>query len=70
MGIFEIIWPIFFPLLAGIISLVHIRLKKYSGPEAIGNFLMWQLAVGFGIAYIWAGMGHLLLSDKVAESIG
>jgi hypothetical protein len=70
MGIFEIIWPIFFPLLAGIISLAHIRLKKYSGPEAIGNFLMWQLAVGFGLGYVWAGCGHLFLSDKIAESIG
>lgn len=70
MSIFELIWPFFFPLLAAVISVVHIRLKRVTGAEAIGNFLMWQLAVGFGLAYVYAGTGHLFLSDKVAESIG
>jgi hypothetical protein len=70
MGFIGFFWPLFFPLLAGGISLVHIRLRKYSGHEAIGNFLMWQLAVGFGLASLYAGAGHLFLPDKVAESIG
>ncbi len=70
MGIMDLIWPIFFPLLGAVIALIHIRLKNYSGAEAIGNFLMWQLAVGFGLAYLYAGFGHLFFADMVAESIG
>jgi hypothetical protein len=70
MGIFESFWPFFFPLLAAIISIVHIRMRDISKSGAVGNFLMWQLAIGFGLAYVYAGSGHLLLSDKIAESIG
>jgi hypothetical protein len=31
---------------------------------------MWQLAIGFGLSYIYGGMGHLFFADRVAESIG
>jgi hypothetical protein len=70
MDLMAFIWPIFFPLLGAIIALIHIRWKNLAGAEAVGNFLMWQLAIGFGLAYLYAGSGHLFLADKVAESIG
>jgi len=70
MGIVELVWPVFFPLLGAIIALIHIRWKKMERAEAVGTFLMWQLAIGFGLSYLYAATGHLLLADKVAESIG
>lgn len=70
MGIFELVWPVFFPLLGAIIALIHIQWKKMGRAEAIGTFLMWQLAIGFGLSYLYAATGHLFLADKVAESIG
>jgi hypothetical protein len=70
MGLFDIIWPFFFPILGAIISIIHIRVKNYSGSAAIGNFLMWQLAVGFGLGYLFAGFSHIVFADRVAESIG
>ena len=70
MGILDLIWPVFFPLLGAVIAIIHIRWKGIAGAEAIGTFLMWQLAVGFGISYLYAGFGHLFVADKVAESIG
>lgn len=70
MGIMELIWPVFFPLLAAVIAVIHIRWKNHTGAGAIGTFLMWQLAIGFGLAYLYAGAGHLFVADKVAESIG
>lgn len=70
MGIFELVWPVFFPLVGAIIALIHIWWKKMGRAEAIGTFLMWQLAVGFGLSYLYAATGHLFFADKVAESIG
>jgi hypothetical protein len=70
MGIVETIWPVFFPLLAAGIAGLHIFWKGLKGAHAIESFLMWQLAIGFGLGYVYAGAGHLFLSDKVAESIG
>ena len=70
MSIVDFIWPVFFPLVAAIISAAHIYLKKYSGGTAMGNFLMWQLAVGFGLSLLWDGFGHLVFPNQVAESIG
>jgi hypothetical protein len=70
MGIADIIWPLFFPLLGAIFSAAHITLRKYTGPAALENFLMWQLAAGFGLSLLFGGLGHLLFADKVAESIG
>ena len=31
---------------------------------------MWQIAMGLGLGYLYAGLGHLFVADKVAESIG
>jgi hypothetical protein len=31
---------------------------------------MWQLVCGFGLSLLWGGIGHLLVPDQVAESIG
>ncbi len=70
MGFFELIWPIFFPLCGAIISVAHIRLKQYTDAQALGCFLMWQLAVGLGIGLLYGGLGHLFFADKVAASIG
>lgn len=66
----DVIWPVFFPLLAAIISIIHIHVKKYTGTAAVGNFLMWQLAVGFGLSLLYGGFGHLVFPNQVAESIG
>lgn len=66
----DLIWPFFFPLLGAIIALIHIWWKKMERAEAVGTFLMWQLAIGFGLSYLYAATGHLFLADKVAESIG
>lgn len=70
MSIFELIWPFFFPLVAAVIAGIHIRMKNHHGSQAIGIFLMWQIAIGLGLGYLYAGMGHLFVADKVAESIG
>lgn len=70
MGLFDVIWPVFFPLLGAVIAIIHIRWKGIGGAESIGTFLVWQLAVGFGLSYLYAATGHLFLADKVAESIG
>jgi hypothetical protein len=66
----DILWPVFFPLLAAIIGCVHIFAKKYAGTKALEIFLMWQLAVGFGLSLLWGGIGHLFVPDMVAQSIG
>ena len=70
MSIFELIWPFFFPIVAALIAGIHIRMKKHHGSQALGVFLMWQIAIGLGLGYVYAGMGHLFVPDKVAESIG
>jgi len=31
---------------------------------------MWQLALWLGVGLIWAGIGHLLIPDQVAATIG
>jgi hypothetical protein len=70
MDIMVFLWPFFMPVLAAVIALVHIRWKQQAGAQAVGTFLMWQLAVGLGLGMMYGGLGHLLLPDQVAESIG
>jgi hypothetical protein len=70
MSIFELIWPFFFPLIAAVIAGIHIRVKNLQGTQALEIFLMWQIAVGLGLEYLYAGMGHLLMADQIAQSIG
>lgn len=70
MNLMDLLWPVFFPLLGAIIALIHISVRKQGGAEAVGTFLMWQLAIGFGLSYLYAATGHLLFADRVAESIG
>jgi hypothetical protein len=70
MSITELVWPLLFPAIAAIIAVIHIRVKQHHGSQALGIFLMWQIAIGLGLGYVYAGMGHLLVADKVAESIG
>jgi hypothetical protein len=70
MGITDFIWPVFFPLLGAVIALVHIRWKNLTGAHALESFLMWQLVIGFGLAYVFSGFAHLVFADRVAESIG
>jgi hypothetical protein len=70
MSITELVWPLLFPAIAAIIAVIHIRLKQHHGSQALEIFLMWQIAIGLGLGYIYAGMGHLFVADKVAESIG
>jgi len=70
MGIAEVIWPLFFPALGAAVSIVHIRVRRYKGPQVLETVLMWQLALGLGLSYLYAGIGHLLVPDAVAASIG
>lgn len=70
MSIVELAWPFFLPLVAGIVGVIHIRVKNLHGPQALEAFLMWQIAIGLGLGYLYAGMGHLFAADRVAESIG
>lgn len=70
MDILPLLLPLFLPLLGLIIALASIRQHHLSGGEALGSLLMWQLAVGLGLGLIWAGIGHLLMPDMVAQSIG
>ena len=70
MNFLEIIWSVFFPLIATIIALIHIMWKKFKGLHALETFIMWQLAIGFGLSLLFSGMSHLILPDKIAESIG
>jgi hypothetical protein len=70
MDIIAALWPFLLPLLAVLIALILIRWKHITGWQAIGIVLMWQLAIGLGLGLIWAGIGHLLMPDQVAASIG
>jgi hypothetical protein len=70
MGIMDILWPLFFPSIAVIISGVHIGVKRYAGTKALEIFLMRQLAAGFGLSLLWGGFGYLVVPDRVAQSIG
>jgi hypothetical protein len=70
MDIVAVIWPFFLPIIGIIIALIHIRWKHLDGWQAIGIVLMWQLAIGLGLGLVWAGLGHLLMPDIIAESIG
>jgi len=70
MDFIAALWPFLLPLLALIIAIVLIRWKHITGWRAIGIVLMWQLAIGLGLGLIWAGLGHLLMPDMVAASIG
>ncbi len=65
-----LIWPVFFPVLALIIAMAHIYLKHYRGLMALETILTWQLVIGLGVAYLYAGLGHLFFADQVAASIG
>jgi hypothetical protein len=70
MDFIAALWPFLLPLLALILAIVLIRWKHITGWRAIGIVLMWQLAIGLGLGLIWAGLGHLLMPDQVATSIG
>lgn len=70
MTIVELVWPLLFPTIAAIIAFIHSSIKQHHGSEALEVFLMWQITIGLGIGYFYAGMGHLFVADKVAESIG
>lgn len=70
VSIIELAWPLLFPAIAAIIAIIHIRVKHHSGTSALEIILIWQIAVGLGLGYLYAGMGHLFVADKVAESIG
>lgn len=70
MGLIENLWPFFFPVLGAIVALVHIQWKHHKGATALGTFLVWQLATGLGLSYLYAAFGHLVFADQVAASIG
>jgi hypothetical protein len=70
MDFIAALWPFFLPLLAALIAFIHIRWKHLAGWQAIGTVLMWQLGIGLGLGLIWGGLGHLLMPDRVAASIG
>lgn len=70
MDFMAVLGPFLLPILAALIALIHIRWKHIAGYQAIGVVLMWQLAIGLGLGLIWGGLGHLLMPDQVAESIG
>jgi hypothetical protein len=70
MTLIGLIWPLFFPVLGALIALVHIYLKHYRGLRALETVLVWQLAAGVGLSYLYGGLGHLFFADQVAASIG
>jgi len=70
MDIVAALWPLFLPLIAFLVALLHIRWKQCTGYRAIGAVLMWQLVIGLGLGYLWAGLGHILTPDSIAGSIG
>lgn len=70
MTFVELVWPIVFPLCGAVIAGIHILWKHMTGPDAWEAFLAWQLAVGLGLGYVYAGFGHLVFPDRVAASIG
>lgn len=70
MAFMEIIWSFLFPIAGAAVAFVHIRWKHLTGMAALETFLAWQLAVGLGLSYVYAGFGHLVFSNQVAMSIG
>ena len=72
MSLMEILWSFLFPLLGAIIALIHITKEKKTADthRKLEIILMWQLVCGLGLSLLWGGIGHLLLPDQVAQSIG
>lgn len=72
MGLMDILWALLFPLLGAIIALIQITKEKKTADShrKLEIILMWQLVCGLGLSLLWGGIGHLLFSDRVAESIG
>ncbi|MDD5189039.1 MAG: hypothetical protein PHF57_12610, partial [Methanoregula sp.] len=69
MNVSDYIMPFFFPILAVIVALIHIRWKQFHGVKALETFLVWQLSIGFGLVMLSAGLSHLIFPDEVALSI-
>lgn len=72
MSLMEILWALLFPLLGVLVAVVHINREKKTADthRKLEIILMWQLVCGLGLSLLWGGIGHLLFSDRVAESIG
>jgi hypothetical protein len=72
MGLMDILWALLFPLLGAIIALIQITREKKTADShrKLEIILMWQIVCGLGLSLVWGGIGHLLFSDRVAESIG
>ncbi|MEI8331427.1 MAG: DUF6790 family protein [Methanomicrobiales archaeon] len=68
----KILWPHLFPPLGVLVAVIYItREKKIADtPRKLEIILMGQIVCGLGLYLLWGGIGHLLLSDSVAESIG
>ncbi|MDD1701768.1 MAG: hypothetical protein LUQ31_02160 [Methanoregula sp.] len=43
MGLMEILWPLFFPVPAAVITIIHIRAKHYSGVASLETFFCGSL---------------------------
>jgi hypothetical protein len=72
MGLMDILWVLLFPLLGAIIATIQITKERKTADShrKLEIILMWQLVCGLGLSLLVGGIGHLLLPDQIAESIG
>ncbi len=58
--------------LALIAATVHLFVsrKQRTGVRALDLYLLYTLVVGVGVGYLFAGLGHLLMADRIAEQLG
>jgi len=66
MNLMEILWPLLFPLIGGLVALVHMYQEKKTADthRKLEIILMWQLVCGLGLSLLWGGIGHLLLQTR------
>jgi hypothetical protein len=59
-------------VLALVVATVHLFVsrKPRTGVRALDLYLLYTLVVGVGIGYLFVGLGHLLMADRIAEQLG
>ncbi|MEI6450545.1 MAG: DUF6790 family protein [Actinomycetes bacterium] len=58
--------------LALVVATMHLFVsrKPRTSRRVLDLYLLYTLVVGVGVGYLFAGLGHLLFADRIAEQLG